>query len=126
MGPPQLEPDSEALAQLERCVDANLFDLGWLERCPLLAPLRGEPRYAELHARLVRQSLSLARSTPGAASASLLATEPPRRTCTREIELIAALVPNQALRARLGPSSFQGGFRKAPSAHPKRSPHGSY
>ena len=38
---------SAALASVRRSVDQGLFDLAWLERCPLLAPLHGE---AELQA----------------------------------------------------------------------------
>ena len=39
-----------ALLAIEAAVRAHLFDLAWLERCPLFAPLREEPRYE--HARL--------------------------------------------------------------------------
>jgi serine/threonine-protein kinase len=41
-----------AMAALRRAVDHVLVDLEWLERCPLLAPLRTHPDYAELHARV--------------------------------------------------------------------------
>ncbi len=34
-----------ALAALRRSVDAGLLDLAWLDACPLLAPLRGDPRF---------------------------------------------------------------------------------
>jgi eukaryotic-like serine/threonine-protein kinase len=35
----------EALVAIEAAVRANLFDLAWLERCPLFVELRDEPRY---------------------------------------------------------------------------------
>ncbi|MCB9567043.1 MAG: protein kinase [Myxococcales bacterium] len=34
-----------ALEMLERCDDAGVFDLLWLERCPVFGELREEPRY---------------------------------------------------------------------------------
>jgi serine/threonine-protein kinase len=33
-------------------VDAGLFDLHWLDKCPLLADLRVDPRYAPIHQRV--------------------------------------------------------------------------
>jgi serine/threonine-protein kinase len=41
-----------AMAALRRAVDHVLVDLAWLERCPLLEPLRTQPDYSELHARV--------------------------------------------------------------------------
>jgi serine/threonine-protein kinase len=35
----------DALVAIEAAVRANLFDLAWLERCPLFAELRAEPRF---------------------------------------------------------------------------------
>ncbi len=43
------DPD-EALGWIERSVDSGLQDHLWLERCPLLAPLRDRPRFRELAA----------------------------------------------------------------------------
>lgn len=40
--------DALALAALERAVDAGLHDLFWLERCPLLEPLRAGLAYARM------------------------------------------------------------------------------
>ena len=41
-----------AIAALRRAVDHVLVDLVWIERCPLLEPLRTHPDYPELHARV--------------------------------------------------------------------------
>jgi serine/threonine-protein kinase len=41
-----------AWAALAAAVDAGLTDLVWLDRCPALAPLRAEPRFAALRARV--------------------------------------------------------------------------
>lgn len=41
-----------ARALLASAVDNSLMDWHWLERCPSLAPLRGEPQFAELGARV--------------------------------------------------------------------------
>jgi eukaryotic-like serine/threonine-protein kinase len=38
----------EALTSLERAADLLLFDIVWLDRCPLLAPLRDDPRFARV------------------------------------------------------------------------------
>ena len=38
----------QAVRSIARSVDAGLTDLLWLERCPLFAPLQGEPRLAAL------------------------------------------------------------------------------
>jgi serine/threonine-protein kinase len=37
---------------LARSTDAGLFDLHWLEKCPLLAPVRADARYPAMHARI--------------------------------------------------------------------------
>ncbi len=34
-----------AVASIEKSVDEGLFDLAWMERCPLLAPLQGHARF---------------------------------------------------------------------------------
>ena len=36
-----------ALASVGKSVDQGLFDLAWLEHCPLLSPLHGEPAFQE-------------------------------------------------------------------------------
>ncbi len=41
-----------AFVALRGGVDAGLLDLVWIERCPLLAPMRDDPRYPPLHATL--------------------------------------------------------------------------
>jgi serine/threonine-protein kinase len=54
-----------ALKALEMAIQVGLFDLLWVDGCPLLAPLRQEPRFQELRAvvaeraRLVRAELGL-------------------------------------------------------------------
>ena len=45
-----------ALASIGRSVEAGMLDLVWLERCPLLASLRDDPRYAAAHAELGRRA----------------------------------------------------------------------
>ena len=42
----------EALGYIELGVDAGLQDLLWIERCPLLAPLRSRPELAVLTGRI--------------------------------------------------------------------------
>jgi serine/threonine-protein kinase len=39
---------AEALRTIEQAIDAKLIDLMWLERCPLLAPLRKSARWPAL------------------------------------------------------------------------------
>jgi eukaryotic-like serine/threonine-protein kinase len=39
-----------ALVELAEADAAGLIDMAWLERCPLLEPLRGDPAYARVHA----------------------------------------------------------------------------
>ncbi|HTM19623.1 MAG TPA: hypothetical protein VL172_03920, partial [Kofleriaceae bacterium] len=36
---------ADALVGVEQAVEAGLIDLAWLDRCPLLAPLRDQPRF---------------------------------------------------------------------------------
>ena len=42
-------PD-EALAMIEESVAAQLQDHQWMQHCPMLAPLPGQPRFGELAA----------------------------------------------------------------------------
>ena len=44
-----------ALDALERAVAAGMFDRTWLERCPLLDPLRSNPRFAAATADVARR-----------------------------------------------------------------------
>jgi serine/threonine-protein kinase len=46
---------AHALARLSETVDSGLIDLAWIERCPMLAPLRAEPAFAALHVRVVER-----------------------------------------------------------------------
>ncbi len=46
----------EALRWLETADAAGLFDLAWLERCPILGALRADPRYARVHAATVERA----------------------------------------------------------------------
>ena len=43
-----------AFASVKRCADAGLIDLGWIDHCPLLEPLRVEPGFAAIRA-MVKQ-----------------------------------------------------------------------
>lgn len=48
--------DSEAaLKHLTDSVDAGMFDLAWFDRCPLLAPLRQDPRFLLQRARVAER-----------------------------------------------------------------------
>jgi serine/threonine-protein kinase len=46
----------EALAQVARSVDVGLYDLTWLDQCPVLAEVRALPGWAPLRARLVERA----------------------------------------------------------------------
>jgi serine/threonine-protein kinase len=46
---------AEAMASLVASVDGGLVDLGWMDRCPLLAPLRSDAKFAELRARVAER-----------------------------------------------------------------------
>ncbi|MCE9577052.1 MAG: protein kinase [Deltaproteobacteria bacterium] len=48
-------PD-RAMAALGATVDTGLFDQAWLEGCPLIAPLVGDPRLAELRRRVAERA----------------------------------------------------------------------
>lgn len=53
----------EALRTVEQAVvDAQLFDLMWLERCPLLAPLRKTPRWPALRTQVEQRAASVHRA----------------------------------------------------------------
>jgi serine/threonine-protein kinase len=41
-----------ALAHLEESASLGLFDVAWLERCPLFEPLRDHPGFASLRAKV--------------------------------------------------------------------------
>jgi serine/threonine-protein kinase len=43
-----------ALEELDRASKAGLLDLLWLDHCPLLAPLRSAPEFAEVRRRTRR------------------------------------------------------------------------
>ncbi|MGE5180914.1 MAG: hypothetical protein ACM31C_02575, partial [Acidobacteriota bacterium] len=49
------DPD-EALTWIAKSVDAGLQDHLWLERCPLLAPLRERPEFRELAVRVASRA----------------------------------------------------------------------
>jgi serine/threonine-protein kinase len=46
-----------AMSALAAAVDAGLIDLAWLDCCPLLAPLRADPRFVEARARVAERIL---------------------------------------------------------------------
>jgi len=45
------DPDACA-ALIEHAVDEGLFDLHWVDKCPILACVRGLPRFAAARARV--------------------------------------------------------------------------
>jgi eukaryotic-like serine/threonine-protein kinase len=45
-----------ALELIDHAIDHGLYDLHWLERCPLLAPVRAAPGFARAHARVKRRA----------------------------------------------------------------------
>jgi serine/threonine-protein kinase len=45
-----------ALGELERADSAGLIDLHWVDLCPLLAPLRSEPRFHAARARVAQRA----------------------------------------------------------------------
>jgi len=47
---------ADALDYVERAVAEGLFDLGWLDLCPLLAPLRESPRFEAARAGVVARA----------------------------------------------------------------------
>ncbi|WP_437645514.1 protein kinase domain-containing protein [Sorangium sp. So ce362] len=51
VGKPEL-----ALTALDLSLADGLFDLMWIERCPVFASLRAEPRYATIHAEVKRRA----------------------------------------------------------------------
>ncbi len=44
------------MALLEQSLSQGLFDLHWVDRCPLLTPLRAHPRFSLLRAEVARRS----------------------------------------------------------------------
>ncbi len=44
------------LDSTEKAADAGLFDLLWLDRCPLLEPIRSTPRFAALRPKVLERS----------------------------------------------------------------------
>jgi hypothetical protein len=48
-----------AVRILEASYDAGLFDLHWVEKCPLLDNLRADRRYPALHARIKARAESI-------------------------------------------------------------------
>jgi serine/threonine-protein kinase len=45
-----------AIAQIERAILHGLYDLHWLDKCPLLDGVRADPRFAPLRARVKRRA----------------------------------------------------------------------
>lgn len=54
-----------ALEALEEAASAGLYDLLWLERCPLLEPLRGHPRWSAIHERVDGRARSIRAALEG-------------------------------------------------------------
>ena len=46
-----------AMAAIADAIDAGLLDLGWLERCPTLASVRGRADFAAMRARVEERAL---------------------------------------------------------------------
>ncbi|MBL9018989.1 MAG: hypothetical protein JNL83_32680 [Myxococcales bacterium] len=49
----------ECLALLLRANACGLFDLPWLDRCPVLEPIRGEPRFAIIRNDVAERALAI-------------------------------------------------------------------
>ena len=49
-----------AIHMIERAIAANLFDVLWMDRCPVLASARIHPRWAALHAEVVGRASKVA------------------------------------------------------------------
>ncbi len=45
---------------IERAIAANLFDVLWMDRCPVLASVRTHPRWAALHAEVAERASKVA------------------------------------------------------------------
>jgi serine/threonine-protein kinase len=52
----------EALAAIARGVDDALYDLDWMDRCPLLAELRGEAQFGALRAKVAERAAAVERA----------------------------------------------------------------
>ena len=49
-----------AIQMIERAITANLFDILWMDRCPVLASARSHPRWAALHAEVAERASRVA------------------------------------------------------------------
>ena len=49
----------EALVALGDAVAVGLFDLSWLDGCPILAPLRSSPRFLELRSTVAQRAQAI-------------------------------------------------------------------
>jgi hypothetical protein len=54
-----------AMTSVERAVRAGLYDVCWMERCPPLAPVRGQPRFQELLAEVQERAAPLVAALRG-------------------------------------------------------------
>ncbi|WP_437672838.1 protein kinase domain-containing protein [Sorangium sp. So ce131] len=54
VGKPEL-----AFTALELSLADGLFDLFWMDHCPVFAPLRGSPRFAAVHAEVARRAAAV-------------------------------------------------------------------
>ncbi|MBL9003201.1 MAG: protein kinase [Myxococcales bacterium] len=66
-----------ALSQLSAGAEAGLIDLMWLERCPLLSPLRTMPGYEKSHEQIRKRALDVQRAFGLADGAAEQTTELP-------------------------------------------------
>ena len=57
-----------AFERLASSVDAGLIDLLWIDRCPLLGPLRNDARFAPLRARVATRCEEVGRALVDARS----------------------------------------------------------
>lgn len=105
-----------AFEHVEAAVEAGLMDLGWLEHCPALGPLRGEARFEAAVARVAERTASaralLARgATPVASAGRGGAPAPAQRahsTITR------SLAPRPKVSGSYISSALGGGTTKRP------------
>ena len=55
----------QVLPLIELAMQGSFFDLGWMDLCPVLAPLRGEPKFAEVRARVAERVALLTAALDG-------------------------------------------------------------
>ena len=51
--------DEDAIRAVESAAESGLGDLAWVERCPLLAPLKGHPRFEAARAEIAARAAAV-------------------------------------------------------------------